>query len=78
MQISQTASHNASVLPADPDSPADAPENPRPRLKLRTPTHAEMLEMANTGTNIEMAAEPITDIIGNDAASEVIDGDGGE
>ena len=39
------------------------PENSlKPRLKLRLPTPAEIMEMAETGTQIEEAGEPLSDM----------------
>jgi hypothetical protein len=34
----------------------------KPRLKLRLPTPAEIMEMAETGTQIEEAGEPLSDM----------------
>ena len=45
------------------NSMSPKPENPlKPRLKLRLPTPSEMMEMAETGTRLEEAGEPLSDM----------------
>jgi hypothetical protein len=40
----------------------DQTETKKPRLILRAPTQADMLDMAKTGTDLRDAAEPLADM----------------
>jgi hypothetical protein len=51
---------------------AATPSQGLPKLKLRAPTEAEILEMANTGTDIKFAPEPLGDL---KAGADIVSGD---
>jgi hypothetical protein len=58
---------SAPVPPPAPVQATATPPNPdQPRLKLRTPTTAEMREMAETGSDIQGAGEDLADMATGD------------